>query len=294
MSCDVVNLIYSKRIGSAHRKAVLAYCADRASSDGKGVFCSKLRISVETEIARSTVFKIMSEFVVEGILVEAGQRVCGHGYTVVYNMNLDAISSYPDVVKRPKNIPLPEDVHGSTRPAARPHPSGSQTPSRPVAGPKPSLEQSLNSGGGDASVREVGISLGQSQHLREKVLHAIGVDGSGLTGHGGRIIGTQADMAEVARWLALPGLTEAVVLKEIGAVMGKKRDGPPNSFRFFTRAMERLSGSLTQPPLKPIRTIHGESYVQTRQTSAAINELSRRVNSGEIELGTGRFDKFER
>lgn len=95
-------------------------------------------------------------------------------------------------------------------------------------------------------------SAGEILTFRDQLLEAIGVDHSGLTGPSGKILGTQADMAEVARWLELPGLSEPIILDEVRAVMARKRDGPPGSFRYFTNAMQTLSGSLARPALKPI------------------------------------------
>ena len=140
MSHKVVTLVYSKRVGSAHRKAILAYCADRASDDGRGVYCSKGTIAEETEIARSTVFKTIKELVAEGVLIEAGTRACRNGHTVVYDMNLDAIRGYQDAATSPLNGP----VRSVTSPPAGPHQSAERTPTSPPAGPKPSLEPSLN------------------------------------------------------------------------------------------------------------------------------------------------------
>ena len=74
---------------------------------------------------------------------------------------------------------------------------------------------------------------------------------SGLTGPGGRVIGTQADLAHASRWLALPGLDEDAVVAEVTRIMAAKADGPPSSFRYFDRAMERLSAALSAPPLEP-------------------------------------------
>jgi biotin operon repressor len=154
MSHKVVTLVYSKRVGSAHRKAILAYCADRASDDGRGVYCSKGTIAEETEIARSTVFKTIKDLVSEGVLIESGTRPCRNGHTVVYDMNLDAIRAYQDATTSPPAGPV-RDV---TSPPAGPHQSASRTPTSPPAGPKPSFEPSLN------QEREANASLALVAH----------------------------------------------------------------------------------------------------------------------------------
>ena len=126
MSHKVVTLVYSRSVGSAHRKAILAYMAERASDNGEGVFCSKGTIANETEIARSTVFKTIKDLVAEGVLIEMGHRSCRNGATVVYDLDLDAIRAFPEIAKEPAEKRVP------------------QAPTSPSAGPKPSLEPSLN------------------------------------------------------------------------------------------------------------------------------------------------------
>jgi hypothetical protein len=113
-----------------------------------------------------------------------------------------------------------------------PHPPAAQDPPPPAAQDPP--------------------SAAPDRTLREKLLEAMGCDPvSGLTGPAGRRIGTPADMAHVRRWLDLPGMDEATVLAEVARIMAGKPDGPPSSFRYFDRAMERLSGALSAPPLSP-------------------------------------------
>lgn len=91
--------------------------------------------------------------------------------------------------------------------------------------------------------------------LREALLGAMGLDPvSGLTGHGGTRLGTQADMALAGRWLALPGMTPQIVCAEIARIVADKADGPPKSFKYFTAAMQRLSGVLTAPALEPTQS----------------------------------------
>lgn len=144
MSRKLVTLVYERRIGSVHRKAILAYCADRASDNGKGIWASKQTIADETECGRSTVIKIIAEFVAEGILVVAGERPCTNGKTIIYDMNVEAVEALPTTKKPSVTRPPAGLVQNETSPPAGPHPSTSGTSTRPPAGPKPSLEPSLN------------------------------------------------------------------------------------------------------------------------------------------------------
>lgn len=96
MSNYVSAIVYRKKVGSAVRKAVLAYCADKASDDGRGVWASKGTIAAQTECARSTVIKTIKDFVAEGLLVVVGERTCLNGATVEYDINLDVLADLPD------------------------------------------------------------------------------------------------------------------------------------------------------------------------------------------------------
>ncbi|OOY20867.1 hypothetical protein BMI86_10195 [Thioclava sp. DLFJ5-1] len=94
---------------------------------------------------------------------------------------------------------------------------------------------------------------------RERVLEAMGVGPDGIAGPSSWI-GGQGDMAEARRWLELPGITEDVAIAEVRSVMASKRDtGPPGSFKYFTKAMQRLSGELTADQLKPMEAQDGHT-----------------------------------
>lgn len=153
--------------------------------------------------------------------------------------------------------------------------------------PEPKPEPKVEEGGG-GGVRE------GDQTEREMILAAIGVDPvSGLTGRGGKMLGTQADMAEVARWLDLPGITVPIVLTEVRRIMAGKRDGPPSSFRFFSPAMQRLSGELSRPALDPISPSPSTGARHDRQRfDQAINAVADGLSAGTIGLGLEDRDPF--
>ena len=88
---------------------------------------------------------------------------------------------------------------------------------------------------------------------REAILEAIGADPiSGMFGPNGKQIGRLADMQEARRWRDELGLGLDEVLTVIREVIAGKRDGPPNSFSYFTGAMQRLAGQKNRPALTPI------------------------------------------
>lgn len=109
-------------------------------------------------------------------------------------------------------------------------------------------------GGGNARDPEFLQAVWQGQTFRERLLGAMAADPiSGLTGPGGRVIGTQVDMAQAARWLAMPGMSEDAILAEVARIMAAKPDGPPSRFSYFDGPMQRLSAALSAPPMDPIR-----------------------------------------
>lgn len=104
-------------------------------------------------------------------------------------------------------------------------------------------------GGGRARAREAAPPQ-SAPTFRERILAAMRLGPDGIAGVS-QFVGGQGDMAEAARWLNLPGMTEDIIVDEISRLVAAKRDGPPKSFRYFTPAMTRLSGQIIAPPLSP-------------------------------------------
>lgn len=249
MSHKVVTLVYSRLLGSAHRKAIIAYMADKASDDGRGVFCSKGTIAAETEIARSTVFKTIRDLVTEGVLIEAGNRACKNGATVVYDMDLDAIRAMPKVkpeqsdrsASRTPTSPGAGPVREVTSPPAGPHQSGSRTPTGPGAGPKPSLEPSLNTEAAEEGARVV------DQSLIAKLTHALGFD---LHGRLPKYWMASDAPLIVTRWQTDLGLTpEEILLVATGNM--RAHGSPANGPKTLTRHMQDFAAAKNAPPLEP-------------------------------------------
>lgn len=143
-----------------------------------------------------------------------------------------------------------------------------------------------NKEGGDGSARDADPTF------REQILTACNVDPvSGMTGQGGRQLGKSDDMAEASRWLELPGLTPDVICTEVSRLIKAKRDGPPSSFKYFTEAMQRLSGALTQPALTPIAGTRNDKPSR-QQFDTAHREYARRVSAGAIDRGPDPSNPF--
>jgi len=102
---------------------------------------------------------------------------------------------------------------------------------------------------------------------RETLCRAMGLDPRGVT-PGGRISGTQADMAEAQRWQHDLGLSKMQILRQVREVMGKKTGGPPKSFRYFTPAMTELARDLAAPRLEPAPQDQQRNGVRYEQSSS--------------------------
>lgn len=99
--------------------------------------------------------------------------------------------------------------------------------------------------------------------LRSRILSTIGVDPiSGLAGPNGNMLGTMADMERVSMWRSDLGLTEDTIVTIVAETIAKKRDGPPNRFTYFDKAMQREAGRKNEPRLTPIE---GKPYENHRE-----------------------------
>lgn len=93
MSWRVANACAERKFGSATRKQIIMFLADKASDDGSGIWCSKGTIQRHTELGETTVKRTIREFLKEGILVETGARGCKNGFTVVYRIDLAKVQA---------------------------------------------------------------------------------------------------------------------------------------------------------------------------------------------------------
>ncbi len=93
MSWRVANTCAERKFGSATRKQIIMFLADKASDDGSGIWCSKGTIQRHTELGETTVKRTVREFLKEGILVETGARTCKNGFTVVYRIDLAKVEA---------------------------------------------------------------------------------------------------------------------------------------------------------------------------------------------------------
>ena len=120
MSWRIANECAERRFGSAARKQIIMFLADKASDDGSGIWCSKGTIQRHTELSESTVKRTIIDFLREGILIETGRRHCKNGYTVIYRIVLESVAALeptaePDIETGVTVNPVqPEPGTGST------------------------------------------------------------------------------------------------------------------------------------------------------------------------------------
>ncbi|MBO9449922.1 hypothetical protein J7426_06625 [Tropicibacter sp. R16_0] len=140
MSWRIANECAERRFGSAARKQIVMFLADKASDDGSGIWCSKGTIQRHTELSESTVKRTIIDFLREGILIETGRRHCKNGYTVIYRIVLVRVAALermaePDIETGVTVNPVqPEHGTGSTVNGVR----GSRwTPNHPKTTHKP-------------------------------------------------------------------------------------------------------------------------------------------------------------
>jgi hypothetical protein len=135
MSYKVANACSDRLFGGPVRKQIIMFLADKASDDGSGIFCSKGTIARHTELGGSTVKRVISEFVAEGILVETGNRPCTNGYTVIYRIDIDAVEALEPVTD--PELRTPPKVNRARRgPGTGPRTDGVPRPERDPNHPK--------------------------------------------------------------------------------------------------------------------------------------------------------------
>jgi len=113
MSNRLLNLVYSRKVGSVTRKAVLIYMADRANDDGGSIWTAKQTIADACECSKRAVQKAIAEMVAEGILIETGRRALRTGgHTTVYAIGLGALETLPVARVQQDEIASPSAERG--------------------------------------------------------------------------------------------------------------------------------------------------------------------------------------
>ncbi|MBL4805737.1 MAG: hypothetical protein JKY31_00420 [Rhodobacteraceae bacterium] len=140
MSFHVTSTCTLRKFGSATRKQIISFLADKASDDGSGIWCSKGTIAQSTELSKSTVKRTITQFLNEGIILETGKRSNSRGYTVEYRINLDQVAQLPLTKELPETTGVTVNpVQHEPRRGSTVHPQGGspRTPNHPLTIPKP-------------------------------------------------------------------------------------------------------------------------------------------------------------
>jgi DNA-binding Lrp family transcriptional regulator len=119
MSNECVTIAQKRRVGSATKKAVLMYLADRASDDGSGIWTSKSHISADTELSKRSVQNAMTEFERDGLLKKTGTKKCQNGFTYEYQLVLSVLLGLPSTREKDAKLTGAGDA-----PVHVVHPSG--------------------------------------------------------------------------------------------------------------------------------------------------------------------------
>ncbi|WP_158644537.1 helix-turn-helix domain-containing protein [Paracoccus jeotgali] len=134
MSNLISATVQRRVVGSATRKSVLLYMADKAADDGSGIWTSKANIARDLELGVRAVQYAIRSLVDAGLLIEIGQRDCKHGYTVEYGIVIDVVSVLPST----RDTPPDRDKTASRRPADKcDSPPAPDAPHAPDAGVTP-------------------------------------------------------------------------------------------------------------------------------------------------------------
>lgn len=126
--------------------------------------------------------------------------------------------------------------------------------------------------------------------FRERILMAMGLDQSGLTGRGGNRVGTQADMLEARRWVADLRLTPSEILEVVAEATARATDRP-SSFKYFNKPMQRFAAAKASAaeklePLPDPPSPYRNGYDQNPPLTA--EKLLGMMNKREAELEAKR------
>lgn len=108
--------VQRRLVGSATRKSVLGYMADKAADDGSGIWTSKANIARDLELSRRAVQLAIQELISDGLVTETGQRDCKHGFTVEYSIVIEAVDNLPST--REPRSPRESDARVTREPGS--------------------------------------------------------------------------------------------------------------------------------------------------------------------------------
>jgi len=137
------------------------------------------------------------------------------------------------------------------------HPSADTSTDHPRVYPT-QLPNRREDGGGNGRARDHNPQpRSEIATAREQILEIMGLDGTGILGPSGKMVGRVADMQEYRRWQTDLNLNHETIIDIIREVITDKRQTAdpslPSTFSYFTKAMQRTAAAMaTKPPLRPI------------------------------------------
>lgn len=212
-------------IGSATRKSVLLYMADKAADDGSGIWTSKANIARDLELSRRGVQLVIQGLIRDGIVTETGQRDCKHGYTVEYAIDPQAVDKLPST--REQGSPR-ESGARVTRESHSPHPVNRIHPNHPYK---------------DTTTPAAGTAAVDNSDPQARCLAA---GGPGLCPASRAAITGTAEV--IAGWLQDGFELEADILPVIRARTTHIRISPIRTWAYFTEAVRAAHQARVRAP----------------------------------------------
>lgn len=254
MSNLVSTAVQKRVVGSALRKAVLLYMADKAADDGTGIWASKVTMACDLEVSDRAIRLAVSAMLDAGLIAEVGQRNRRNGYTVEYAIILDAIERLPRTREYPAssapapcgkpvdNSPKAERGSGFAAPKAE---RGSGLRRNVVPGNHPNIDTTT----AGARARAVDNPEAEAQCLEAA--------GPGLCPESRRSILSTTDVID--GWLADGFDLHQDVLPVIRQRTDRLRGSPIRTWAYFTQ---------------PIRAAHQARVSQAARSQNAENSMA--------------------
>ena len=220
--------VQRRLVGSATRKSVLSYMADKAADDGSGIWTSKANIARDLELSRRAVQLAIQELIRDGLVTETGQRDCKHGFTVEYSIVIEAVDNLPST--REPRSPRESDARVTREP-------GSHDPVNQIH-PNHPYKDTTTPPAEDAAVDNF-----------DPQTRCLGVAGPGLCPASRAAITGTAEV--IAGWLQEGIDLEADILPVIRARTPTIRISPIRTWAYFTDAVRAAHRQRLRQPARP-------------------------------------------
>lgn len=220
--------VQRRLVGSATRKSVLSYMADKAADDGSGIWTSKANIARDLELSRRAVQLAIQELIRDGLVTETGQRDCKHGFTVEYSIVIEAVDNLPST--REPRSPRESDARVTREP-------GSHDPVNQIHPNHPYIDTTTPPAE-DAAVDNLGPQA-----------RCLAVAGPGLCPASRAAITGTAEVIE--GWLQDGIDLEADILPVIRARTPTIRISPIRTWGYFTDAVRAAHRQRLRQPARP-------------------------------------------